>query len=59
MLRDIAHSPPWVIEDNGACFIVRDRNEQALAYVYYEREPRRRTAAAGVAQIIAIAVPLD
>jgi len=22
--------PPWDIEDNGACFIVRDRNGQAL-----------------------------
>ena len=27
-------SPPWTIEDNGICYIVRDRNEQALAYVY-------------------------
>jgi hypothetical protein len=38
--------PPWTIEDkNDARFIVRDRNEQALAYVYYENEPGRRTAA--------------
>ena len=36
-------SPPWHIEDNGACFIVRDG--QALAYCYYEVEPGRRTAA--------------
>jgi hypothetical protein len=28
------------IEDNGACFIVRDNNGQALSYVYYETEPR-------------------
>jgi hypothetical protein len=26
--------PPWVVEDNGACFIVRDHAGQALAYVY-------------------------
>jgi hypothetical protein len=26
--------PAWDIEDNGACFIVRDANGQALAYVY-------------------------
>jgi hypothetical protein len=26
-------APPWIIEDNGACFIVRDHNRQALAYV--------------------------
>jgi hypothetical protein len=37
--------PPWDIEDNGACFIVRDANGQALSYVYYETESGRRTAA--------------
>jgi hypothetical protein len=38
-------TPPWEIEDNGACFIVRDANGQALSYVYYENEPGRRNAA--------------
>ena len=28
-----------------ACFIVRDANRQALAYVYFEEEPGRRAAA--------------
>jgi hypothetical protein len=38
--------PPWSIEEfNDACFIVRDHNGQALAYVYYEDEPGRRSAA--------------
>ena len=38
--------PPWTVEDsNDACFIVRDKNRQALAYVYYELESGRRTAA--------------
>jgi hypothetical protein len=37
--------PPWDIEDNGACFIVRDAKGQALSYVYYENEPGRLTAA--------------
>jgi hypothetical protein len=27
--------PPWSIEESQACFIVRDRDEQALAYVYF------------------------
>ena len=36
---------PWSAEDNGACFIIRDHNGQALAYVYYEEEPGRRSAA--------------
>jgi hypothetical protein len=31
--------------DNNACFIVRDHGAQALAYVYYEEEPGRRSAA--------------
>ena len=31
--------PPWSVEDNGACFIVRDHGGQKLAYIYYEEEP--------------------
>ena len=37
--------PPWTVDDNGSCFIVRDHNGQALAYTYYEVDPGRRTAA--------------
>ena len=37
--------PPWEIDDNGACFIIRAHNGQALSYVYYETEPGRRAAA--------------
>jgi hypothetical protein len=37
--------PPWPIEEYDACYIVKDRNAQALADVYYENEPGRRTAA--------------
>jgi hypothetical protein len=33
--------PPWSIEDDGACFIVKDSAGQ-LAYVYFEDEPERR-----------------
>jgi hypothetical protein len=36
--------PPWSAETD-ACFIVRDANGQALAYVYFEEEPGRRSAA--------------
>jgi hypothetical protein len=31
--------PPWSVEDQEACFVVRDRDGQALAYIYYEEEP--------------------
>jgi hypothetical protein len=37
--------PPWTVEEIEACFIVRDANRQALAYVYFEEEPGRRSAA--------------
>jgi len=29
----------------GACFVVRDGNGQQLAYVYFEQEPGRQSAA--------------
>jgi hypothetical protein len=38
--------PPWDIEEfDRSCFIVRDNNGQALAYVYFEADAGRRTAA--------------
>jgi hypothetical protein len=38
--------PPWSIEElNDACFVVRDANGQQLAYVYFEDEPGRQSAA--------------
>jgi len=38
--------PPWTIDEhNNACFIAKDATGQALAYVYFEDEPGRRTVA--------------
>src|SRR3974390_346176 len=37
--------PPWSAEVTPNCFIVRDADRQQLAYVYYENEPGRRSAA--------------
>jgi hypothetical protein len=37
--------PPWTVEELDACFVVRDHNGQRLAYVYFEDEPGRRSAA--------------
>jgi hypothetical protein len=38
--------PPWTIEElNDTCFVVSDASGQKLAYVYFEEEPGRRSAA--------------
>jgi hypothetical protein len=37
--------PPWSVEELDACFVVRDHSGQQLAYVYFEDEPGRRSAA--------------
>jgi endo-1,4-beta-D-glucanase Y len=38
---------PWSVEDTGtgSAFVVVDASGQKLAYVYYEEEPGRRSAA--------------
>ena len=36
---------PWIAEETDACFIIRDHNGYALAYVYFEEEPGRQSAA--------------
>ena len=42
-----SHNDRWASkgELNDACFVVRDANGQQLAYVYFENEPGRRSAA--------------
>jgi hypothetical protein len=37
--------PPWSVEELDVCFIVVDRSGQKLAYIYFEEEPGRRSAA--------------
>ena len=34
--------PPWSVDELDSCFVVKDANGQALAYMYFEKEPRRR-----------------
>ena len=48
--------PPWSVEEpdpklGQSCFIVRDANGQALAYVYFEDEPGRRSLAGPVVDV--------
>jgi len=42
-MTDRRFPPPWTVEETQPCFIVRDHNGQALAFVYCEDEPGRRT----------------
>jgi hypothetical protein len=37
--------PPWTVEETESSFIVTDNTGQKLAYVYFEEEPGRRSAA--------------
>jgi hypothetical protein len=37
--------PPWSVDELDACFVVRDHNGQQVAYLYFEEEPGRRSAA--------------
>ena len=37
--------PAWSVEEQAACYVMRDHSGQKLAYVYFEDEPGRRSAA--------------
>jgi DNA-binding NtrC family response regulator len=45
---DVSHqlglSPPWSVEEQATCFVVRDDKGEVFATVYYEQDPVRRAA---------------
>jgi DNA-binding NtrC family response regulator len=45
---DVSHQlglpPPWSIEEQATCFVVRDDKGEVFATVYYEQDPVRRAA---------------
>src|ERR1043165_1924312 len=44
-MPDRRFPPPWTVEDIGVAFKICDSTGQRLAYVYFEEEPGRRSAA--------------
>ncbi len=44
-MRPRCFPPPWSVEEQDACFVVRDHTGQALASINFEDEPGRRSAA--------------
>jgi hypothetical protein len=45
-MADRRFPPPWTFEEaDNACFVIKDANGFAVAFVYFESEPGRRTAA--------------
>ena len=45
MVQPRRFPPPWTVEELDNRFVVIDSAEQKLAYVYFEEEPKRRSAA--------------
>jgi hypothetical protein len=43
-MPDRRFPPPWQLVEHTESFAVHDANGQALAYVYYEDEPGRRSS---------------
>jgi hypothetical protein len=45
-MADRRFPPPWTFEEaDNACFVIKDANGLAVAFVHFESEPGRRTAA--------------
>jgi hypothetical protein len=41
-MPDRSFPPPWSSEEHSGYFVVRDKNGQAIAYVYYGHSAGRR-----------------
>jgi two-component system nitrogen regulation response regulator NtrX len=58
-VRDqVAPSPLWSVEEQTACFVVRDGNSDVFATVYYEQDPVGRAASRCLGQSRTSAMPL-
>jgi hypothetical protein len=37
--------PPWSVQEQDGCFVVADRNGQALSYIYFKAERGQQSVA--------------
>jgi len=44
-MPDRSFPAPWSSEEHSGYYVIRDRNGQGLAYIYYKNEPERRQVA--------------
>ena len=43
MLGGHHFAPPWSVEEQDGCFVIQDRNGQALSCVYFKNEHARQS----------------
>ena len=48
--------PPWSLEELDSCFVVTDSTRQKLAYVHFEDNPERRSAAKLLSRVEALRI---
>jgi hypothetical protein len=49
--------PPWSVDEQAACFVVKDGAGQKFGYLYYEEEPDGRVAAKLLSKDVARRMP--
>jgi len=48
--------PPWSLGELDSCFVVTDSTRQKLAYIHFEDDPERRSAAKLLSRVEALRI---